>query len=224
MVTVPIVTPLMMTEPSALITTGRFLPVEFKSGEPRLPNTNFTSRLLSEPLALPPDVAALSWHVLKDTLWPTASFEPAGKAGKLDGVTVNVQEPNFVVPVAVAPPALMENVGDSPVLVKANVVGTVVPKSGTPSAKVKGSFDIAPTVLAVTETRVLLVGVNVVMGADVSPPPHAAKTAEISTVKSNLLVLIMNSLLRKGGLLRPREKVKKRIQFIGKFLICKHLY
>ena len=209
MVTMPIVTPLMMTEPSALITTGRFLPVEFKSGEPGLPNTNFTSRPLSEPLALPPDVAALSWHVLKDTLWPTASFEPAGKAGKLDGVTVNVQEPNFVVPVAVAPPALMENVGNSPKLVKANVVGTVVPKSGTPSAKVKGSFTTAPTVLAVTGARVLLVGVNVVMGADVPPPPQAAKAAETSTVKNNLLVLIMNSLLKERGLLRLGKTVTK---------------
>ena len=62
-VTVPIVMPLRITEPSALLTTGRFLPFEFK-----VPNTNFTSRLLAEPLALPPDVAALSWQGLTRTL------------------------------------------------------------------------------------------------------------------------------------------------------------
>ena len=201
MVTVPIVTPLMMTEPSALITTGRFLPFEFK-----VPNTNFTSRLLSRPLALPPDVAALIWQGLTRTLWPTASLEPDGK---VDAVMVKIQEPNVVAPVAVAPSALMANAGVSPVLVKATIVGVVVPKSGTPAAKVKGSFTTAAAVLAVTGASVLLVGVNVVMGADVPPPPQAAKAAETSTVKNNLLVLIMNSLLKESGLLGPGKTVTK---------------
>ena len=145
-------------------------------------------------------------------------------AGKVDAVMVKMQEPKVVAPVAVAPSALMANAGVAPALVKATVVAVVVPKSGTPAAKMKGSFTTEAAVAAVTTADMLLVGVNVFIGADVSPPPHAAKTAEMSTVKSNLLVLIMNSFLRKGGLLRSQEKVKKRIQFIGNFLICKHLY
>ena len=145
-------------------------------------------------------------------------------AGKVDAVMVKMQEPKVVAPVAVAPSALMANAGVEPVLVKATVVAVVVPKSGTPAAKMKGSFTTEAAVAAVTTAAMLLVGVNVFIGADVSPPPHAAKAAETSTVKNNLLVLIMNSFLRKGGLLRSREKAKKQIQFIGNFLICKHLY
>ena len=130
-------------------------------------------------------------------------------AGKVDAVMVKIQEPNVVEPVAVAPSALMANAGVSPVLVKATIVGVVVPKSGTPAEKMKGSFTTAAAVLAVTGAKVLLVGVNVAKGADVPPPPQAAKAVEISTVKNNLLVLIMNSLLKEGGLLRLRETVKK---------------
>ena len=127
--------------------------------------------------------------------------------GNVDAVMVKIQEPKVVAPVAVAPSALMANAGVSPVLVKATIVGVVVPKSGTPAAKVKGSFTTAAAVLAVTGARVLLVGVNVVMGADVPPPPQAAKAAETSTVKNSLLVLIMNSLLKESGLLRPGKTV-----------------
>ena len=166
--------------------TGRFLPFEFK-----VPNTNVTIRLLAEPLALPPDVAALSWHGLTRTLWLTASLE---SAGKVDAVMVKMQEPNVVVPVAVAPPALMANAGVAPVLVKATVVGVVVPKSGTPAAKVKGSFTTAAAVVAVTAAAVLVVAIDVLMGAEVPPPPQAVKAAETSTVKNNLLALVISGL------------------------------
>ena len=65
---------------------------------------------------------------------------------------VKIQEPHVVAPVAVAPSALMANAGVAPVLVKVTVVDVVVPKSGTPAAKVKGSFTTAAAVVAVTAT------------------------------------------------------------------------
>ena len=80
MVTVPIVMLLITTEPLALITTGKLLPFEFRE-----PSTNFTSRSLAEPLALPPDVATFNEQGLTRTTWPTASLEPAGN---VDDVTV----------------------------------------------------------------------------------------------------------------------------------------
>ena len=111
-------------------------------------------------------------------------------AGKVDAVMVKMQEPNVVAPVAVAPPALMANAGVAPVLVKATVVGVVVPKSGTPAAKVKGLFTTAAAVVADTATGGrLLDAIDVLMGAEVPPPPHAAKAVETSTAKNNLLAL-----------------------------------
>ena len=108
---------------------------------------------------------------------------------------VKMQEPNVVAPVAVAPSALMANAGVSPMLVKATVVGVVVPKSGTPAAKVKGSFTTAAAVVAVTATGGrLLDAIDALTGAEVPPPPHAAKAAETSTVKNNLLVLVISGL------------------------------
>ena len=103
---------------------------------------------------------------------------------------VKMQEPNVVAPVAVAPSALIANAGVAPVLVKATVVGVVVPKSGTPAAKVKGSFTTAAAVVAVTATSGrLLDAIDVLMGAEVPPPPQAVKAAETITVKNNLLAL-----------------------------------
>ena len=129
-VTVPMVMLLITTEPLALITTGKFLPEEF-----RVPSTNLTSRSFADPFALPPDVATFRLQGLTRTDWPIARGEPAGK---VEAVTVKMQEPNVVGPVAVAPPALIANAGVAVALVKATVVGVVVPKSGTPDAKVKG--------------------------------------------------------------------------------------
>lgn len=190
MVTLPSVTPLMTIEPSALITTGRLLPFEFK-----VPNANFTSRLLAAPLAIPPDVATLSWQGLTRTIWPTASLEPAGK---VDAVMAKMQEPNVVVPVAVAPPALMANVGEASVLVNLTSVDVVVPSSvGRPAGKVKGTFTTAAAVVDVTAAAVLAVAIDVLIGEEVPPPPQAAKAAETSTVKNNLLALIMDGLQRK---------------------------
>ena len=122
-------------------------------------------------------------------------------AGKVDAVMVKMQEPNVVAPVAVAPPALMANAGVAPALVKATVVGVVVPKSGTPAAKVKGSFTTAAAVVAVTAAAVLVVAIDVLIGADVPPPPQAVKAAETSTVKNNLLALNIKWPLVKSKLL-----------------------
>ena len=185
--TLSIVTPLRMVEPSELITIGKNLGSEFKT-----PITKFTGRLFVEPLALPPDVATFNWQGSTRTLWLTARGEPAGK---VDTVTAKMQEPNVVVPVAVALPVLMAKAGLSPTPVKVTVVGVaLVPKSGTPAEKVKGWFVTAAAVLAVTGAEALLVGTNVVMGADVPPPPHAAKAAEASKARNSLLALIINSL------------------------------
>ena len=107
---------------------------------------------------------------------------------------VKMQEPNVVAPVAVAPPALMANAGVAPALVKATVVGVVVPKSGAPAAKVKGSFTTAAAVEAVTAAVRLLVAIDVVVGAEVPPPPHAAKAVETSTVRNNFLALVISGL------------------------------
>ena len=186
-VTVPMVSPLITTEPLALITTGRFSPDEFK-----VPNTNFTSRSLADPLALPPDVATFNEQGLTRTSSPTASFEPAGN---VDAVIVKMHEPKVVRPDAVRPPALMANAGVAVALVKASVVGVVVPKSGTPPAKVKGVFTTAAATLVVTAAVVLLVEVLVATGVELPPPPpQAARAAETSTARNNLLALIMNGL------------------------------
>lgn len=187
MVTVPMGAPLITTEPLELITTGRFLPFEF-----RVPSTNFTSRSVAAPLALPPEVAAFNEQGLTRTDWPFASLEPAGK---VDSVIVKMQDPKVVVPVALTPSALMANAGVSVALVNSTVVGVVVPKSGTPAANVKGWFTTAAAVVAVTAAVVLLVEVVVVTGVE-SPPPQAARAAETRTVKNNLLALIMMAFLR----------------------------
>ena len=105
-----------------------------------------------------------------------------------------VHEPILVIPVAVEPLALMENAGVAVALVNVIVVGVVVPKLGTPPGKVKGSPKTAAAVLADTATGGrLLDTIDVVMGVE-SPPPQAAKAAETSTVKNNLLALIMEGL------------------------------
>ena len=114
---------------------------------------------------------------------------------------LNLQDPNVVVPVAVTPPAVMANAGVAEVLVKASVVGVVVPKAGTPVVKVNGLFTIAAEVLAVTAAAVLLVEVVVVTGVE-SPPPQAAKAADTRTVKNNLLALFMKGLYWGYGGLR----------------------
>ena len=186
MVTVPIVMPLITTEPLALITTARFLPFEVTD-----PRTNFTSRSLAEPLALPPKVATFNEQGLTRTTWPTASFEPTGN---VDDVIVKMQEPKVVGPDAVKPSALMANAGGAVALANVSVVGVVVPKSGTPPAKVKGWFTTAAAMLAVTAAVVLLVEVVVATGAELSPPPQAARAAETRTARKNLLALIMNGL------------------------------
>ena len=96
-----------------------------------------------------------------------------------------MQEPKVVGPDAVKPSALMANAGDAVALVNVSVVGVVVPKSGTPAAKVNGWFTTAAAVLEFTAAVTLLVEVVVVTGNE-SPPPQAAKAAETSTVKNNL--------------------------------------
>ena len=122
---------------------------------------------------------------------------------------VKMQEPNVVAPVAVAPSALMANAGVAPVLVKATVVGVVVPKSGTPAAKVKGSFTTAAAVVAVTATGGrLLDAIDVLMGAEVPPPPQAVKAAETITVKNNLLALNIKWPLMESKLPGVREILK----------------
>ena len=86
-------------------------------------------------MAVLPEVAATNAQGSTWTLFLKASGEIAGK---VEAVTVKMQEPKVVGPVAVAPPALMANAGVEPPLVKPTVVKVVVPKSGTPAAKVNG--------------------------------------------------------------------------------------
>lgn len=142
-------------------------------------------------MALAPEVAAVNEQGFTVTLLPAASGE---LAGKVDVVIVKMHEPKVVGPDAAKPSALIANAGVAELLVKASVVGVVVPKAGTPVVNEKGWFTTEAAVVAVTAAVVLLVEVVVVTGVELPPPPQAARAAETSTVRNNLLALIMNGL------------------------------
>jgi hypothetical protein len=181
-VTVPTVILLITTLPLVLMVTGRT-----RLEDSRVPSTKDTLRELDEPFAAPPDVATLSVQGLIVIALPSANAEPAGK---VDAVTVKVQEPKVVTPVAVAPPDEMLKVGEAAVLVKATVVKAVVPKAGTPLAKVMGWLTIAGAVagpvagVSSVETLEVL-AMEEKVGELLLPPPQAASVAVRITAKPN---------------------------------------
>ena len=90
-----------------------------------------------------------------------------------------MQEPKVVAPVAVPCADVMLNEGVAVALVNATVVAPVVPKAGTPDAKLTGWFTTAAAVVALTEAATLAVDVRVAPVKDppLPPPPHAERTA-----------------------------------------------
>ena len=104
-----------------------------------------------------------------------------------------MQEPKVVGPDAAKLPSVIANAGGAVALVNVIVVGVVVPKSVTPAGKINDSPTTAAAVLAFTGTVRLLLAI-VFTGNESPPPPQAAKAAETSTVKNNLLALIINGL------------------------------
>jgi hypothetical protein len=181
-VTVPIVMLLITTLPLGLMMTGRT-----RLEDSRVPSTKETLRELDEPFAAPPDVATLSVQGLIVMTRPLAKGE---LAGKVEAVMVNMQEPKVVTPVAVAPPDEMLKVGEAAVLVKATVVAAVVPKAGTPLAKLMGWLTIEAAVAApvagVSSAETLeVVVIEEKVGELLLPPPQAASVAVRITAKPN---------------------------------------
>lgn len=118
--------------------------------------------------------------------------------GNVEAVTVKMHEPNLVAPVATAPPEPILKAGVSPVLVKATVVGLVVPSDGTPEGKTKGVLTTAAVVLATTLAATLDVDVKVVNPPELLPPPPQAARAAVTTAASmnfevlNIVTLSLN--------------------------------
>ena len=126
---------------------------------------------------------------------PTASGE---LAAKFEAVIPKMQEPKDEVPVAVETPEAMANAGEPAVLVNAKVVGVVVPKLGTPEAKLKGVLRTAGTIAAVSGCLRLAVAVKVCCGPLSEPPPQATRVAVINTANMNFEVFNMITILPSG--------------------------
>ena len=116
-------------------------------------------------------------------------------------MTVTMQEPKVVTPVAVLPPEVMLKVGEAAVLVRAKVVAVpVVPKAGTPAGKLKGVLTIAAAFNAVTGVERLAVDVmEAKLGEPpLPPPPQAARLTVRIAANPNFesLNIIAISLMR----------------------------
>ena len=100
-----------------------------------------------------------------------------------DAVTRKWHEPKVSVPVAVLPPDVTENVGVVVVLVNATVVAAVVPKAGTPFAKLNGVFATPEVVVGDAGATVLVAAACT--GALPPPPPPQATRKLVATNKDN---------------------------------------
>lgn len=111
--------------------------------------------------------------------------------GKVDAVILKMHEPKVVVPDAAFPCELIANAGDADAAVNTRVVGAVVPKAGTPAAKVNG----ACTTAAATDGDAFRVASAAATSTGAGspppptsppppPPPQAASDAAASTLRA----------------------------------------
>ena len=185
----PTVWLLITTVPLALIVTNTSTGLETA-----VPSVILTLRVVVEPSARPPAVATFNVQGLIMMVRPTARGEPAGK---FDVTIVKMHDPKVVVPVAVLTPEAMLNDGVALVLVKAKVVGAVVPKPSTPVGNAKGVLTTAFASLAVTDWAKLDEVVRVGVGPESEPPPPQATRVAVRTVASknfevfNMITLVV---------------------------------
>ena len=179
---------LITTVPLALIVTNTSTGLETA-----VPSVILTLRVVVEPSARPPAVATFNVQGLVLAARPTAR----GPAGKVVADGVKMHDPKVVVPVAVLTPEAMLNDGVALVLVKAKVVGAVVPKPSTPVGNAKGVLTTAFVSLAVTDWAKLDEVVRVGVGPESEPPPPQATRVAVRTVASknfevfNMITLVV---------------------------------
>lgn len=130
-------------------------------------------------MATAPVVLTLKLQGLTVTVCPNASGFPAGK---LELVTLKIQDPNSVVPAAVLLPEAMENAGVVAVLVNCTVVVPEVPNEVTPLGKVKGVLATAPATAELAFT-VASPEATKTEGAG-SLPPQAIETAAATAISA----------------------------------------
>ncbi len=143
------------------------------------------------------------------TVWPlvlasnaqglTVMLVGATMPGMVEDVMLKMHEPKPKVPLAVPPPAPIENPGAvaPPVgAVNATVVTPVVPKAGTPDGKLKPvdtavKADVA--VVAVLDEMVTagISATAMVAAGEASPPPQAASVAASVSPKANLAMVAL---------------------------------
>lgn len=162
-----------------------------------VPKTRTTSRAAGMPLALAPLVLAV---ILQGFTFTTLPIANGDSGGNVEAVTVKIQDPKVVLPVAVLPPLVMANAGVALLLVKATVVAPVratgvapavpsVPEK--PLAKV-ATVGVAPAVAGARATMLVALTAAVVflfatdIGSGESPPPQAASVAANVRPKANL--------------------------------------
>ena len=175
--------------PLALIVIGRSTAVETA-----VPSVRLTFRVVVEPSARPPAVATFN---VQGLILMSPRPTVRGPAGKFDDTIVKMHDPKVVVPVAVLTPEAMLNDGVALVLVKAKVVGAVVPKPSTPVGNAKGVLTTAFVSLAVTDWAKLDEVVRVGVGPESEPPPPQATRVAVRTVASknfevfNMITLVV---------------------------------
>ena len=177
-VALPTVEPFTVTTPVELTDTVTDTGLELV-----VPSTRNTLAVAEVPSAFTPAVATLSVHGLTVTLLPSARGVPEGK---VDVATVKMHEPYVMAPDAVLTPEVRLKEGVAPDPESVSDVADVVPKDGTPLAKVKSlpstPCTTAAPVVGLIAAAVLVVATSGTGVSALSPPPHAASRDRKSVV------------------------------------------